>query len=69
MKKKFIVAGSLSCTLLSGVSIQAGEHTVIQNKGYAAIRDLRRLIETKLPECAGFWSACKARKGAHSCAV
>jgi hypothetical protein len=30
---------------------------------------LRRIDETKLPDCAGFSSACKARKGAHSPAM
>ncbi len=33
------------------------------------LQTFRRLIETKLPECAEFSSACKARKGAHSCAM
>jgi hypothetical protein len=30
---------------------------------------VRRIDETKLPDCAGFSSACKARKGAHSPAM
>jgi phosphate transport system substrate-binding protein len=33
MKKKFIIAASLATTLFSGLSVQAGDRTVIQNKG------------------------------------
>jgi hypothetical protein len=32
-------------------------------------RILRRIDETKLPDCAGFSSACEARTGAHSPAM
>jgi len=33
MKKKIIIAAALATTLLSGLSVQAGDRTVIQNKG------------------------------------